>query len=612
MNKYIKLINIFLNKVEDEKFELDADLEYLSKFKYNYESLSKESVSTLFKLFYLCFSRFDINKIDDRITSLREYIDRIKAEDYSMLSIIYDNILNILESGRTIEYLYIKQDTYENMLEQFKNLKIEKDIELFIISIFSKNNKIDFRMYNQALNLLNTMNKLNIFKEVKDLLEIQNAKIEDMSEENRNKTKKVIRNHFPHLLENISNMNNVYIDLAGKKKKFISNKKRRTNALNSCKESILNNKKVNINEITKFFSNDLLEIYLLEYNNSLVNKEYCNILNDIKELDNNQVNLKERILATYECNVDSSKILLDSNELEQYIKLIDKSIPNVKKYNNIMLLLLNKLSLDELAYLLKLINNKLISERFLLDNIIDIISNIDNFIRNIELLKIIFNIKDIVKFDKNILYLNNEYIKYLINIYKMYNINFNSDIHNFDFLKKDYSYQIDKFIEIGLYDLIKNNIGLISNETDIIIKRCLFNKCINEPILNDNNKLCGYIRKEETYLLSDEELVESMLENYTDLIPIDIIEVLSSNVTNFTNNIDAIDNYLEDDIYYNFDGMLVSKNKVLRNYSKLKDLNISESDKILYSILYNYPSVITKGNVCFLNNILKIKIKSKC
>lgn len=612
MNKYIKLINIFLNKVEDEEFELDADLEYLSKFKYNYESLSKESVSTLFKLFYLCFSRFDINKIDDRITSLREYIDRIKAEDYSMLSIIYDNILNILESGRTIEYLYIKQDTYENMLEQFKNLKIEKDIELFIISIFSKNNKIDFRMYNQALNLLNTMNKINIFKEVKDLLEIQNAKIEDMSEENRNKTKKVIRNHFPHLLENISNMNNVYIDLAGKKKKFISNKKRRTNALNSCKESILNNNKVNINEITKFFSNDLLEIYLLEYNNSLVNKEYCNILNDIKELDNNQVNLKERILATYECNVDSSKILLDSNELEQYIKLIDKSIPNVKKYNNIMLLLLNKLSLDELAYLLKLINNKLISERFLLDNIIDIISNIDNFIKNIELLKIIFNIKDIVKFDKNILYLNNEYIKYLINIYKMYNINFNSDIHNFDFLKKDYSYQIDKFIEIGLYDLIKNNIGLISNETDILIKRCLFNKYINEPILNDNNKLCGYIRKEETYLLSDEELIESMLENYTDLIPIDIIEVLSSNVTNFTNNIDAIDNYLVDDIYYNFDGMLVSKNKVLRNYSKLKDLNISESDKILYSILYNYPSVITKENVCFLNNILKIKIKSKC
>ena len=129
MNKYIKLINIFLNKVENEEFELDADLEYLSKFKYNYESLSKESVSTLFKLFYLCFSRFDINKIDDRITSLREYIDRIKAEDYSMLSIIYDNILNILESGRTIEYLYIKQDTYENMLEQFKNLKIKKDIE---------------------------------------------------------------------------------------------------------------------------------------------------------------------------------------------------------------------------------------------------------------------------------------------------------------------------------------------------------------------------------------------------------------------------------------------------------------------------------------------------
>ena len=611
MNKYIKLIDIFLNKVESEEFELDADLEYLSKFKYNYESLSKESVSTLFKLFYLCFSRFDINKIDNRITSLKEYIDRIKAEDYSILNMIFDTLYDILESGKTIEYLYIKRDSYENMLEQFKNLNIEKDIELFIINIFSKDNKIDFRMYNQALNLLNTMNKLKIFKEIKDLLEIRIIKINEMCEEDKNKSRKVIRKLFPYLLENINNMNNAYVNLLNNKKKFVSSKKKRINALNNCKENILNNKKVNINEITKFFSNDLLEMYLLEYNNSLVNKEYCGILNDIKDLDNNQVNLKERVLATYKCNVDSSKILIDSNELEQYINLIDKSIPNVKKYNNIMLLLLNKLSLNELEYLLRLINYKLISERFLLDNIIDIINNIDNFIKNIELLKTIFNIKDIIKFDKNILYLDSEYMKYLINIYKMYNINFNSDIHNFDFLKKDYSYQIDKFIEIGLYDLIKNNIGLLGSETDIIIKRCLFNKYINEPILNDNNKLCGYIRKEETYLLSDEELKESMLENYTDLIPIDIIKILSSNVTNFTNSIDVIDNYLVNDMYYNFDGMLVSKNKVLRNYSKLKDLNINDSNKILYSILYNYPSIITKENICFLNNILKIKIKSK-
>ena len=39
MNKYIKLIDTILNKVESEEFELDADLEYLSKFKYNLNNI---------------------------------------------------------------------------------------------------------------------------------------------------------------------------------------------------------------------------------------------------------------------------------------------------------------------------------------------------------------------------------------------------------------------------------------------------------------------------------------------------------------------------------------------------------------------------------------------
>lgn len=610
MNKYLNIVEIFLKKESLKRQTLEKKLNFFRSFIYEYEFLCKESVSSLLKLFYISFSNLDINIIEKYGNFLEKYFDKIESSDFKVLSELYDILISNFDYN-TIHSYKIKKDNYITRLNKFKEFKFDEKLIKFIEKIFTSKSKIDFDAYNMSIDLIDDNDKLKIFKEIIDLLEIRNCSEKNLNLYEAIIMKKTVIEHFPYLVENIAKMSDKADELEQTVKDNNELYNIKKNLLEICKNNIINNRKININEVKKTFPNSLLLLYMIEYNNSLVNEEYSSILNDIKELNNNQVNLKERILATYKCNVDSSKILIDSNELEQYINLIDKSIPNVKKYNNIMLLLLNKLSLNELEYLSKLINDKLISERFLLDNIIDIISNIDNFIKNIELLKTIFNIKDIIKFDKNILYLDNEYIKYLINIYKLYNINFNSDIHNFDFLKKDYSYQIDKFIEIGLYDLIKNNIGLLGSETDIIIKRCLFNKYINEPILNDNNKLCGYIRKEETYLLSDEELKESMLENYTDLIPIDIIEVLSSNVTNFTNSIDVIDNYLVNDMYYNFDGMLVSKNKVLRNYSKLKDLNISESDKILYSILYNYPSIITKENICFLNNILKIKIKSK-
>ena len=119
----------------------------------------------------------------------------------------------------------------------------------------------------------------------------------------------------------------------------------------------------------------------------------------------------------------------------------------------------------------KNINNKLISERFLLDNIIDIISNIDNFIKNIELL----NIKD-----KSIV-LNYDYKKSL-NYFKDNNIKF-----NIIFVDPPYDYDVlDKVIsKILEYNLLEKKGILVIEHTKEIkgdYKDLYLYKTKKEPI----------------------------------------------------------------------------------------------------------------------------------
>ncbi len=613
MNKYLKLIDLYIEKTNKKQYPFQDRLDFLNKYNYDYLSLSQENTITLFKLFYTCFTKNDMNNINYFIDRIKIYIDKITGEDYLDLNKIYEYFSILVENSSVKNYL-IDYDTYENMLKNFKNLKYPKEIELFFINKFSnEENIMDINAYNYFLNYLNTVNKLNIFKEITDILEIQDCHIENMNELDKINSDKVIKDNFPYLLENIKQMNKLKESFIKEQISFKKHKNKELVILNKEKDNIKNKKNVDYIKILHHTEDPLLTLYMIDYNNSLVNQDYIDTLNKIDNLKKEGINNKERILNNYNCNIDYKKILISDNELELKIKYISENFSNLKKYNNIMLILINDISYEELKQITYLLIDKEINENFILNNIILLKERIKEFITNLKILKYYnLSIKNIIKYDCNILFMDSIDLEKILKRYNKYEIVYDNELYNYEFLKQDYSYIIDKFIEIGEYNLIKNNISLANENSDMIIKRCIFNKEINEPILNKDGKLIGNLRKEDVFLLTDNELNDTIIENYQDLIPSHILNKLNNKIFDIPDlKIDALESFKESEIYYNFNGMIVSKNKVLKNYYNLIDIeNLTDEEKILYSIYYKYPYIITKENINYLNKILNIKTKS--
>ena len=207
---------------------------------------------------------------------------------------------------------------------------------------------------------------------------------------------------------------------------------------------------------------------------------------------------------------------------------------------------------------------------------------------NIEILKDNqINISKIIKYDETILFIDNKKLKNIINIYLKYDINLTNDYYNFEFLKEDYSNIIDKFIEIGEYNFIKENASLINPDSNIIIKRCILYKEIGNNCFNEQGKLRGNLRKEENFLLNDLDVSETIIENFLSIIPKEIIEILNSDneMIDLNLNLNCLEEYKLDNYSYKFGNMIISKFKILKNLKILYKNNIN--DYYNFDELYN-------------------------
>ena len=211
--------------------------------------------------------------------------------------------------------------------------------------------------------------------------------------------------------------------------------------------------------------------------------------------------------------------------------------------------------------------------------------------------------------------MDNNKVYSILKKYYEYGINFNTDIYNFDFLTEDYSYIIDKYIEIGEYELIKNNPTLIIEDSSSIIKRCIFSKRIDEPIKNEQNKLRGLLRRENSFYIDDSELEECVMENYKELLPIDILECLDNKVDIEKKDLlKSLNKYLINEYSYNIGGLIISKNKVINNMNLLLSNEMEKKynydELVYYSIIYGYPMIISKDIIKELRKIFNIKTKT--
>ena len=613
----IKFIEYNISKCVNSQY-IDKDkYDFLNSIDFDYCNLCYMETADIFKLYYSCFSNTSFKVVSSKFEFLKDYLNRIKPEHFLILNEIYNFFYDILLNGNPRDF-YMEEDTYQNMLLKFNTFPYPTTIKKFIVNTFKDGETINFNAYNGFLNLCNSLNKITIIGSISFLIEIGTLGITGNETSSRKKEINTeIKKEYPELASNINMMIKCRDRLKNECEKFEKNKSRQIIVLEEALKNVNNGKKIETAKIERFIDSDILISKLIDYNNSFLISEYEELLNENKKLKNNSISRKEILLKELEFKIDISKILVDDEELEYKLNNINKFFPKTKKYTNIVTSLINKISIKDFEILKKLINEESIEEIFVLENInrLCIKEEFDNFVKNIELFKKNgFSIKDINKFDSELIFIDNDVLGGRFNNYLKYGVKFDKEISNYKFLYGDYTYIIDKFIEIGEYEFIINNPSLICLDTEKIIRRCIFNKDINEPILNEQGKLIGNLRKESSFYISDKELKESILENYDEFIPKVILDITNSEVEYDIIDIEELKKYKTNNFVYDINGFIVSVNKVKKFMSKVLNSDIKElypyNELLFYAIIYKYPKLVTRNNILNLRNILNIKTKT--
>ncbi len=380
-------------------------------------------------------------------------------------------------------------------------------------------------------------------------------------------------------------------------------------------EAIKNNKAIEY-KTTMLSTDPKLRTLTIIYNSKFESIKYNAELNREKSLRSINISDIKKILIDYNINIDESSIISSDNLLEK-VKLIDKFLPTIKSYSNLVLYFINELDLNTLSKLVNLISINLINEKYILDNIYYFINNkLNNFVSNIAKLgNYKCNIKEILDNYKDILFMDTNKLSYLLALYSSYGINLSNKNIDYSILRDDYSDILDEFIEIGEGDLIVKDTRFINPNSKNIVKRAIISKSCGENITNEFNIIRRDILTGDRFIIKEELYDDIIVKNYENFIPEDILEILKTNNESI-NNIDLslLDRFKINNISFRFESLIISKNKILKNMNKLINSGIkrySYIELLFFSIIYNYPNTIDPYEIIEIKSMLGIKSKKK-
>ncbi len=259
--------------------------------------------------------------------------------------------------------------------------------------------------------------------------------------------------------------------------------------------------------------------------------------------------------------------------------------------------------------------DKLIDEEILTDNIIlnhpELVNKeqlFDNLKYNIEdLLNTNINIKNVKNKNSEIFYLDNNNLKNNIALAYQYDIEL-EDINNNNFnVYSDCKYfdLVDKFIELGLEEMIVNNPQYINEDYEITIKRILCANEIDLPVIN-NNKFISQIKPGHKFIVPDDDIDKFINNSSLEIMNPKVLNKIKNStrdkISDEVINLDIVkklDDYKVSDNTYDIDGTLISRNKVLRNLEIFKGIigdNENLDNKILTTaMLYNTNLTLDKA-----------------
>lgn len=337
---------------------------------------------------------------------------------------------------------------------------------------------------------------------------------------------------------------------------------------NSSKHEITNIPK----ELLKI-SNENIQVEILR-NIYLKNKEYYTSLeNKYRELSTNSYNQFVLLFKKYGININDYDINFDDD-----ISITTSKLEHIKNMNindcNTIVSLLNTASLESISFINNLMTDGYLSSEFICANLNIFNNEYNNLIENIEYLKNENISKSKIKNMEDILTLNKEKLNKSISTIKEYDL-FKAikNCNNYSFLKNDdLAIKIDKILELGYENILIDDPDLLNKDL------AEFDKCllINSLNINISNSF-----ELNTFLNTDLGINSEAINNYIfDITPFieypdkgnltkeEFINLLDTNSINQSNRV------------YNFDGVLISKNKVRHNLNKIEKDKINFKEQI--------------------------------
>lgn len=379
------------------------------------------------------------------------------------------------------------------------------------------------------------------------------------------------------------------------------------------------------NMINKVNDDELkYEIYraILSYNNNF----FIEVLTENRNLKINNIGYIKYLFKTMGQNIDSAddesiNLIKEFGLIESIFQILnalktsDHHIINFNQKDGIIALI--NTNEHNIYFIIDLLKKGIINSEFVLNNpsILyekDIITGINGLFN-----KLVFNYSILSKNGFNLDSLLNEVllmdnINDFIIKFNNYGLNKKCPLSK-DIINKGFFTYIDLFIELGLNEFIIDNFSILNSDSLDIIKRIIISKNMHLQIFDDNDNLLPSILTGNNFYVRNDFLDNFIIDECPNILNKDICELLG-NITDtgyeIDDNIKLLDLFKENDNVCLFDGIIISRNKVLRNYSFLKhNSNYADNELLKVSCLYNSILDIEDINIVThkIDDILNMK-----
>lgn len=533
------------------------------------------------------------DKFLDNMDAFIQLLNILKIMDNEELEFI-EEYLNDLDNGIK-SYEAVKAFTKE------KNISYSKELKTIwiLLAIIEENYDSKFNILKDLIRLLKIVKEENINKYINSIKFTKecpiklciNGVVDEMHSECLKETQNIIEKkyHINELIKELLEKQNKLKRFKRKYNKIIDEK---INKLNNLISFLDKEEKVFINvedfdfEEYSFYPELLLEI--LKRNNKvyedLKQENDSKNITTIKEID--------KVFYTYQIPINNFKkedisSLLSNQTLDE----LDKKLAFLKQYlsfvleeNNLPKIL--KTNIEILKSIAIYYQTEKLSRQTILS--LNILTNEEIYTKVSNNIKLLPSQKNI---NEKVLLLDPNYLRQALLLAKKYSLDLNNEQILLSLTNKYIFDYLDILIELNIIDILKTDQSFLNGDLPNIIKRIIICQKLNIKIINKNNKLLSMIKTGNNFYLNENELDEYIENSVINFISSKTLSKLTT-----SQRLELANPPKELDIYekngnYLINGIIISKNKVLRNLT----------------ICDNLEEAILFGSILGLNDILKIK-----